>query len=390
MSLLLLLRSPVSIAAPTAAEVAAALAGVGQSVRMRFRFYRTDRDGNRVDDITTSIETCSIENNIERDVKRTATFSLNEDGVTLDFLADHIQPVMALTVNTATGEQETEFSLGVFHLTFPDDDETPARRLRSVQANDVTIYGVLDQLADSYTVAAGSNPVDEAKAILTSAGFTRFNIPPTSGTLATAITWPAGTSKLAVANDLLMAVHYYTCWADENAVICSFPSDVLVARAIDVAYAGDSASLVAPPFRSRYDQTRFANRVVVVVNDPARTPFSVIATNDDPTSPVSTARLGYVVQKTITDANLIDLATAQARARSELSEAASLYRVATLRTFLDPRRRTNEVYQLDLVRDDGGVVADGTWHAHGWRLDCAIGAVMEHTVARIEPARGTV
>lgn len=389
--MLLLLRAHGLTLPATDAEVAAALAGVSGSVLYEFHYYRVDRAGERLQEITTAVLDCTVESDINRDVKKTAKLTVkDEPGIVLNYLTDQIEPVLLLTVPRRAA---VEFSYGYYHLTFPTATEDESASSYAIAAMDQTIFAILDKLDDSYTVAAGENIVQSAVDILQTAGFSRFDFPPSVAITATAITWAPGTAKLKVANDLLMSLNYYTIW-DEGGVLTTMPQHDLSLRDSAVTYQVDNQSLVLNPIKRDYNQSRFANRVAVIVNDPGRTPFSVIAENRDPTSPISTVNLGYTVQKTVADSSIVDATTAQERALYELSLSASLYTTAQLRTTIDPRRRTNEVYQVSVYRVEADgtqtVLLDGFWHAQKWAVELKIGAEMQHTIARVEPARGTV
>lgn len=389
--MLLLLRNHARLLPATAEEIASALAGVNGPVLYEFRYYRCNRAGERLQDISKAVIDCTVESSIDRDVKKTARLTIKDDpSVTLNYLIDHVEPALLLTV---PGRQTQEFSYGTFHLTFPSVTEDEAASTYTITALDPIVYGLLDKLDDSYTVSVGENVVQSAIDVLVSAGFTRFDIPPSIAATATATTWPAGTAKLRVANDLLQSLNYYTVW-DEGGVVTTLPQRQLTLRDSAVVYQVDGRSLILSPLRRDFDQSGIANRVAVVVNDPSRAPFSVIYSNDDPLSPVSTVNLGYHAQKTVNDSTIVDVSTATDRALYELSVSASLYVSAALHTTIDPRRRTNEVYQVIVYRvePDGAqtVLIEGFWHAQRWTVDLQIGGMMTHTIARVQPAAGTV
>src|SRR5690606_977996 len=109
-------------------------------------------------------------------------------------------------------------------------------------------------------------------------------------------------------------------------------------RTPDIEYTyGDG--FVLSPFTDEVEMTRFANRIIVVSDNPdIDPPIVAVATNADPDSPTSTVRLGRTIVKEIRR-DAADQSTAAAIAQHELELASSYYRRATLTTAnADPRR----------------------------------------------------
>ncbi len=65
-------------------------------------------------------------------------------------------------------------------------------------------------------------------------------------------------------------------------------------------------------------------------------------------------------------------------AEYELLLASGVADNAILRTVLDPRRTSNEVYRLTIEDDE----VDTLWRARGWTLPLRTGVAMRHNVQR--------
>lgn len=238
--------------------------------------------------------------------------------------------------------------------------------------------GWLDELA------VWDRPLGPADArALSAAAFSadrfRYVLPVSSKTAPVDQPWDVGTPWITVANDMLHAVGCYNHWFDNDGILRSRLLDDGATRTPDVVYAAGDGFIV-PPADEDVEDTRFANQVVVVVNNPDREPLVAVATNNDPDSPTSTVALGMTITKRLTGDRAADQETLQTLANHELSQSSSFYRRLTLNTLVDPRRAPNEVYEVTLP----GASDAERWYCRGWTLDLRTGAAMQHRLSRVQ------
>ena len=358
---------------PSPARVTAAL--TGPSVRLTYRFEKRSLANGYIADVTEYITGGQLDGNNDRAVFATARFSiLPESGI--NTLADHIAPICRLLVD---GSYWYEDQVGLFALNASDKSYSPGLETWDVGANDLTIHLMERTLTAAHTVASGANYVSGTggiRAVIDLAGL-RHAIPATTLTLPADRTWPIGTPLLTVVNDLLHACNMYSCWATRDGTIISRTTDTLATRTPDAAYSG--TDFVLSPIREQAEVTRFANQVVVISEDANSGLISSTATNSDPDSPTSTVTLGRTITKVIRR-SVAGQTAADAIAASELQEASSLYRRATLSLQPDPRRWAHEVLSLEV----DGVLASENWWVRSWQLPLKSGSRMSMTVAKVE------
>lgn len=369
--------------APSPLRVHYALTGRSGPVSYTFRFERRTIANQFLEDVTPAFLGGSIEANNDRDVFRTATFTVDANAVddrgnavTIDPLADHIAVYMDLLVD---GSYTLGLPMGLFALNVPRKRFEPSGETWEVSASDNGIHLMEATTTASYTVAASQNYLTGTNAvrdILDAFGLSHA-LPSTTLTLPVARTWPAGTPWLRVVNDLLHAAGMYSLWFDASGTARTRSYDDLSTRTPDVTYTGDDFVLI--PITEEAETTRLANQVVAVVDDPSRAVLTSVKTNADPDSPISTVSLGRTITKVL-NADAADQATLDAIAENYLRDEAGLYRRATLLTSIDPRRDAHEVYELTV----DGVYAAERWWARNWRVQLSIGAQHQHTLGKVE------
>lgn len=369
--------------APSPLRVHYALTGRSGPVTYTFRFERRTIANQFLQDVTPAFLGGSIEANNDRDVFRTATFTIDAsatddrgNAVTVDPLADHIAVFMDLLVD---GSYTLGLPMGLFALNVPRKRFEPGMETWEIAASDNGIHLMEATTTASYSVAASANYITGTNAvrdILDALGLAHA-LPTTSLTLPVARTWPAGTPWLRVVNDLLHAAGMYSLWFDASGIARTRAYDDLSTRTPDVTYTGEDFVLI--PITEEAETTRLANQVVAVVNDPGQAPLTSTKTNADPDSPISTVTLGRTITKVI-QSDAADQSTLDAIAENYLRTEAGLYRRATLLTSIDPRREAHEVYELTV---DGVYVAE-RWWARNWRVQLTIGAQQQHTLGKVE------
>lgn len=380
--------------APTAGEIADALAGRNGPVNLRYRYQQRDHDYQFQADLTDAVYSCEIEMDNDRPVKRSAEFEIDAAAlpVAFDPDTDHIAVIAILEVPTYQNDgrwviQEVELHMGLFHL------DVPRRRYEEgghifwdVSASDVTVHLLTAKFITPYTVASGTAYMDAVETIL---GLVGLHFHPGAATDVTPVsyTWAPGTTYWQAVHDLLYGINYYDVWADgEGHFHTAERIDPSTETAV-VTYSTEAEPrMVVGPFETESDHTRWANRIVVVIDDPRRTPEYALRVNNDPDSPISIVTLsadggGFAVVNSdpeISGGKVVDIETAQEIADFELKDRACRAAPATLRTFADPRRAPNESYAIT-VED---AYTSALFRANAWRLRLEPGAVMDHQIDR--------
>ncbi|MCZ7599989.1 MAG: hypothetical protein M5U09_22775 [Gammaproteobacteria bacterium] len=360
-----------------------ALTGRSGPVTYAFRFERRTIANQFLQDVTPAVLGGSIEANNDRDVFRTATFTIDAsvtddrgNAVTIDPLADHIAVFMDLLVD---GSYTLGLPMGLFALNVPRKRFEPGMESWEVTASDNGIHLMEATTTAAYTVAASANYLTGTNAvrdILNDLGLAHA-LPTTTLTLPVARTWPAGTPWLRVVNDLLHAAGMYSLWFDAQGVARARAYDDLSTRTPDVTYTGEDFVLI--PITEDSETTRLANQVVAVVDDPSRSPLSSVKTNADPDSPISTISLRTHHHE---GAQLGRGGPDDARRhRGELP--AQRGRVVPASRDTDehrPRRDAHEVYELTV----DGVYAAERWWARNWVVQLTIETKQKHTLGKVE------
>ena len=348
--------------------------------QLEFLFHRVNRLGLYQGDLTPYIISGSVKMDQDLDVKCQGHFVMQEVPG-LNFLAEYLMPVIRITEDGVM----TDYELAIFRLGWPKRTYSPVSAQWDVDAYDLTVHLLEDMFENPYTVLTGTNPVEEAKAIAAAAGFDYINFPAVSIVMEADKSWDVGTPKLRAVADLLDAGGCWSPWMSNTGWLTSGVRRELADIAIAATYVTDADSLVLAPASVETDVTRFANRVIIRVKNPdLEEPLSASWTNENAGSSVSTVSLGRVIAKVIDANNIQTQAEADARARQECEQAASVYKSGTLVTGLDPERGIHEAYDLQIYRNGGSPLLAGKWWCKGWSMQLAVGGMMTHQVARVE------
>lgn len=371
--------------APSPNRIQWALEGRFGPVVYSFSYERRTKTNQFVDDITPAVLGCTIDLSNDRDVLRTARFTIdataeddNGNAIVIDTLSDRVAVFMDLLVDFTWTER---IQLGLFALSQPKRQITPLIELWDVAASDLGIHLIEATTTGPYTVASGQNYItgtNGVKSILDTFGLAHL-LPSTAKTLPVATTWPPGTPWLRVVNDLLGGLNMYSLWFDNKGVARSRERQELSGLTQDVTYSSDE--FVMAPLNDEQDTTRFANQIVAVVQDPNRAVLYSVRTNADTNNPISTISLGRTITKTLSPANIADQTTLDSYATRELEEAAAVYKRAVITTPIDPRRQAHEVYRLEIDSVDG--YEGENWWARSWSMECKVGGQMRHNIGKV-------
>ena len=171
------------------------------------------------------------------------------------------------------------------------------------QTADLSLYDVTYQLAkrlkltDYLAIGAGTNIADRLATRWAIAGV-RYDIISSSQGLAAAMNWDPGESEMAVANQLLSALNYWSVSANNNGTLLGAPWVDPAQRMASWNFSRDEASIISAETEVTQDNFDIPNRMTGVPRVAAGvTPLPVTVTLDSvyPDSPYTFANRGYWV-----------------------------------------------------------------------------------------------
>lgn len=249
-------------------------------------------------------------------VKGSGTIQVSDVSQDIDWLTARLKPVMLI-------DGLDPQPLGVFLPSEAPEAYGPGRRW-TVKLLDKTTILDQDTIEETYALAAGSVVTDEIVTVIESSGITNHSITPSTATLATAMVWTAGTSKIRIVNDLLATINYFSLYANFDGQLVGAPYTLPATRPIVYEFIDGSTSIYRPDFVRDVDIWTIPNRVTVVsVGDGTTEALTSTVTNTDPNSPYSTVSRGRVIGKTETGIDIVDQTALDAYAQRRLIELTS-------------------------------------------------------------------
>lgn len=360
----------------TSAQVDAQLHSANLTLIFRFDLLTSS---NAFKSTLTNVIEGSVANNALANIKRTARFTLMEDG-SINFLSDRIKPYIRLLMPDGG---YAEFPQGVFVLSTPprktDSNEVITRE---VEAYDLLQVLVDDKVTDRYTIASGANYISGTngiKALLDGAGITSQNLTATASTLPAARDWDPGTTKLQIINDLLGAINYRSLYFDENGFATAIAYLSPAARASEYTYIDDGLSVMFPEFEQALDLFGVPNKWTLVVSEPDRTALTSTYTNVNPASSTSTVNRGRTIVSFLSNQEAADQTTLDALAARMAFEDSQVYETVTFETGIMPQHSDFDVYTL--TYSTLGISAK--YSEVSWEFDLKAGARMKHSVRKV-------
>jgi hypothetical protein len=359
----------------TTAEVTDVLNGAHGFRRFSFRYELLDAGNVYVQDLD-NIMSAKIDQNWLADVKRSASFVLRETGL-IDFLSDRIKPYVRTWIPPYGPSDYVEHPQGVFLLsTSSRNSDEQARVTREVTAYDALQVFLDDLVTARYTVAIGANFVTAATTLL---GGIPSTVTTSTKTLAVAMEWEPGTSKLRIINDLLNAVNYESLSFDEDGRAVIRPYRDPTTRTEEFTYGDGTSGLVIPNVDQELDLFSVPNRWVLIVSDPDRAAMTSSYTNADPASPTSTVRRQRTIVDFRTEEDAVDQATLDAKVARVAFEASQIFEAIPFSTGLMPIHSGNDVYRLRYAP----LAVNAKYTEQSWSMELKAGAAMAHRARRV-------
>jgi hypothetical protein len=371
--------------------------------KLAFRYELLDST-NQTKGQITNVLAASVSNNALAQIKRTARFTMKEDG-SVKFLSDRVKPYCRLWVPPGRilarqfsflqpqfpseyeilreGSKEggwVEWPLGVFVLS------TPPRRtnssgvvIREVEAYDLLQILVDDKVEDRYVVTAGTNYLTAVKSLLNSSGLTQQNLTATDKTLPADRDWNPGTTKLQIINDLLGAINYRSLFYDENGIAVAQPYVSPDVRASEYTYRDDDESVIFPEVEQGLDLFSVPNKWVLVVSEPDRPALMSTYTNTNPDSSTSTVSRGRTIVDYLEGVEAVDQVALDAKARRLAFEASQVYEQVNFDTGIMPMHSDLDVLTLEFSK----LGISAKYVETEWSFDLKAGAKMRHRIRRV-------
>lgn len=354
-----------------------ALAGRYGPVNYRFRFERRTKQNAFQENVSTAFDVAKlkIDGNNDRDIFATAGFGiLPAQAPTIDPNTDNIAVFEEVLVNGSW----VRFQVGLFALNIPSKTlSSNGVQVWDVAANDMAVYLQKAKIQAPFTLPISTNYLLAAKNIIIQQGLAISALWPTASSVTPiAFTWPAATPWLKIVNDLLFAINYYPVWADSTGQFVTRQRIDPSTETVPITYSNKRPPLMLQwPLKELEDRTRSKNQMTIPIADPLRTPASALMQNNDPASHVSIQSLSTIIADSINGDRVVDTTTAQAIAKFELQQQASMSLTATLLTLPDPRRWAREYYSLTV--DDYEIAT--LWRVASWSFSKA---QMSHIINR--------
>lgn len=357
----------------TADQVKTALHSANRTMHFRYELLNAQ---NQFKAHLTNVLSGRVSNNALAQIKRTATFSIQDDG-SINFLTDRIKPYALLKM--ADGGW-TEWPLGVFIPTTPPRRSDAAGVVtRDVEAYDLLQILVDDKVADRYTITTGVNYITSVKSLLDGAGISAQNLTATDKVLPAARDWEPGTTKLNIINDLLGAINYRSLWFDENGVAIAQPYMTPKVRSSEYTYADDDDSVIFPNVQQSLDLFAIPNRWVLYVSEADRATLRSVYTNTSPSSPTSTVNRGRTIMAEPAQFEAADQSTLDALAERKAFESSQVYESVEFETAIMPQHSDLDVYTLEY----SALGLSAKYTETQWEFELRAGARMRHVIRQV-------
>lgn len=221
-----------------------------------------------------------------------------------------------------------DIPLGVFLPTTPALTEHHGAATGDVGFYDKTVILAQDRVEVTFGLPVGTQVIPAVEAVIAGSVLAGdVALEESTETLRTAMVWPAGTTKLAIVNDLLEAVDYVAVWADGAGTIRSSHYDAPAARPLQWAFEHGEDCVYMGGFTQTRDTWDVPNRVIArTQGDGDEEGLVSVADLDDvaPGHPLSYASRGRWVA--------VELANVDATSQAVLDQIAARHVLESVQT----------------------------------------------------------
>lgn len=259
-----------------------------------------------------------------------------------------------ITVGSPVGE--LSWPMGVYIPATPAAGHDDVGTTYEVELYDKLLVLEQDKVDKSHAVPAGATVTAAIRALILGAGETMVAITDSTEKLRSPMVWEAGTSKLAIINELLEVINYFSLWCDGFGAYRAEPYVDPDRRPIERTLRDDEAGLYLPKFTHTEDTFNIPNKVVLVSQSDGDTPALVaVATNTDPNSPFSYPSRGRWVTFSETGVETTSQAVFNAVASRRLSSLASVSSTFDIEHAMIPLDLNDAVRFIREARNISGV-----------------------------------
>jgi hypothetical protein len=275
-------------------------------------------------------------------IKGGGSINVLDLGQDVDWLNTRIRPVMKLAGAGVLEEANTqEIACGVFMPSAPVEDWSAVGRSWKIELLDKNSILDSDIMSDddgnpvTYSLPAGTNVIEAVVALIEDAGEHAPAIVPGAKTLLRALTWPMGTTRLKIINELLDTANYFSLWVDGagqyQATPYLDPQDRPPVYDLATPFSSGDFSLMEPDWTRDRDIYSIPNRYVAISQgDGENAPMVSVATNEDPASPYSQPSRGRWITAVLDNAEATTQADLDAIARRGLTNLTAVANMITV------------------------------------------------------------
>jgi hypothetical protein len=319
---------------------------------------------------------CSISFSAYADIKRSASFLINEkNSKDINFLSERIKPYFNLRMKN----DWIRWGAGIFLLSSPSRTEQSGGIYRDIEAYDKSLILLEDKVTDRYRIAAGTVYTDEIRSLVVSAGITKISIEDSTLALSVDKEYEIGTSKLSIINDLLGSINYYSVFFDENGFCCcrkyKNPSD----RVAEFEYTTNDRSITLYGSSETMDAFSVPNKFVRYVENPEADYLISTFINDSASNKLSTVSRGRVITDIEAVNDISDQATLDTYVKRIANERSQVYGGMELTTMLMPHHTFLDCLH---IRNKNLGVSEKFIETF-WSMDLRVDGVMKHTCRKV-------
>lgn len=315
----------------------------GGNARVSYELWRATIDNELVEDLSDYLADGSVNLNLDQAIKLSASITMRDPSRVTpyrDFLAPFIN------VSYPDARPSISRQIGLYTTRLPSGSAKRRGEVGTFDCEDLCRILAKNAFTDTHNIAAGSNVVTAATAIVTFSGISRVNFPATSRTLSDDLSLHIQSTRLDGVNDLFSAIGWYDVGTDLDGRISN------AGPVLDISKTHPFRTLTEDdlrgPIAKQQTDIDIANVVEVINASATDTPMKAIARNDDPASPTSTVSVGYEIglYKSVNgDTTQDDLDALAAR---YLAEAKSYNEVIQIQIEPDPDALTpRQTIELD-------------------------------------------
>jgi hypothetical protein len=231
----------------------------------------------------------------------------------VDIVTTRIRPVLVV-------EGLPEIPLGLYVVTASPERWSGTGRAFTIEMHDKSTVLDQDAIETTFTAATGLPVLGIVQDVIESAGELIAVDGSETRELTSPIVWTAGTTKLAIVNDLLNAIAYNSLWVDGVGAYRTTPYVRPAQRSTKYSVLNDEAgqrlmreladgdeAIYLPEWSRDRDVFGVPNKVVAVAQGTADDPpLSGVATNEDPDSSFSQPSRGRWIVRVLTGVEVPD------------------------------------------------------------------------------------